>query len=237
MTDPQPYSPSDQPYLQPGMPVNPDNNTNSAQNMAAEPMLTEPTAPGPGTSEPFAPNTQQTYAQYAPYTTQGQYAQTPQYPSSQYPSPQYPYPPQQPYQAPAQNYWGATQPKKQTSPLAIASLVLGIISIIFSFIPFINIFSFFTALVAIGVGIPAIILTNKNNQHKGRGLAITGIVLGVVSFIVTIIINVAVIQAINSDTEFLSQLSSVEDSIRKESSISLRNHDDLISSYTKQTRF
>ncbi|MFA5338052.1 MAG: DUF4190 domain-containing protein [Candidatus Omnitrophota bacterium] len=75
-------------------------------------------------------------------------------------------------------------PQKKTSGLAIASLVLGC----FFLIPFIG---FVLGLLAVIFGIIALVIISNNKQTcKGNGLAIAGIVLGVISIIIIPIIAI-----------------------------------------------
>jgi len=84
------------------------------------------------------------------------------------------YPPQQPYPPQAQQYPGQYQPQ-QTDGGAIASLILGIVSIVLC----LNIFT----------GIPAIItghisyskIKKSMGRLKGEGMALTGLILGYIS--------------------------------------------------------
>ena len=84
------------------------------------------------------------------------------------------YPPQQPYPPQAQQYPGQYQPQK-TDGTAIASLILGITSIVLC----LNIFT----------GIPAIItghvsyskIKKSMGRLKGEGMALTGLILGYIS--------------------------------------------------------
>lgn len=65
--------------------------------------------------------------------------------------------------------------------MAIAALVLGVLSL------FLNSLYFIPSLLAIGFGIAALLQIRKNPQYySGSGLAIAGIVLGVVFLIVYI---------------------------------------------------
>ena len=66
--------------------------------------------------------------------------------------------------------------QKSSSGLAIASLVLGIIAIVTSFLPIINNLSFILALVGLILGVVAIIIIRKGAK-KGMGLAVAGTVL------------------------------------------------------------
>ncbi len=75
--------------------------------------------------------------------------------------------------------------QKSSSGLAIASLVLGIIAIVTSFLPIINNLSFILALVGLILGVVAIIIIRKGAK-KGMGLAVAGTVLGIVSIVVVL---------------------------------------------------
>ena len=78
--------------------------------------------------------------------------------------------------------------------LAIASLVLGILAIINSFIPFLNFISYIFAILAIIFGIIGIV------KKTGKGLSIAGLILGGLTIIVATIINIAGIGIIASSS-------------------------------------
>lgn len=63
----------------------------------------------------------------------------------------------------------------------IAALVLGIIGVIFSFIPFCNLLSIIICTIGIVLGIVSLILKCKNNQAKG--MAIAGVVLNAIGLV------------------------------------------------------
>lgn len=65
--------------------------------------------------------------------------------------------------------------KRTTKNLAICSLVLGILSIVFSWIPYIGII---LALIALPQGIVSLV-----QKRPGKGLAIAGIITGVVGIL------------------------------------------------------
>ncbi len=71
--------------------------------------------------------------------------------------------------------------KKPSSGLAIAGMVLGIIAILLSFLPIINNLSFFLAIVGLILSIVGLVKANKGTG-AGKGMAIAGIVLCVISF-------------------------------------------------------
>ena len=73
--------------------------------------------------------------------------------------------------------------------MAIAALVLGIISIILAIIPFCSIFSVLPAIVGLILGIIDLVKKKKNGGKKG--IAITGIVLSGVAIIIIIVWIVA----------------------------------------------
>jgi uncharacterized membrane protein HdeD (DUF308 family) len=73
--------------------------------------------------------------------------------------------------------------EKESSPLAIISLILGIISL----------FSLFTGFISIIFAVAAIITGSmslrkmRTDKYQGRGMAITGIVLGVITIILFVV--------------------------------------------------
>lgn len=66
--------------------------------------------------------------------------------------------------------------KNIVSEFAIASLVMGIVS-------FVHLFSLEKPVIAIVFGILAMRRMGKNNKLEGRKLAVSGIILGAISFI------------------------------------------------------
>ncbi len=70
--------------------------------------------------------------------------------------------------------------------MAIAALIIGIISILFSFLPVLSVVSIFLGIIALSLGLGSII--SKNTKNKGMG--ITGFVLGIVSIVISIFITV-----------------------------------------------
>ncbi len=75
--------------------------------------------------------------------------------------------------------------KKSTSGLAVASLVLGILAAISSFVPIVNNASFFIALVGVVLAVAGLV-TLKKNEKSGKGIAIAGLVLGIVSIVIVL---------------------------------------------------
>lgn len=88
-------------------------------------------------------------------------------------------PQEMPPQAPA------AQVSKGTSGLGITSLVLGILAILTSFLPIINNGAFILALLGLVFGIAGIISTRKGKKG-GKGIAIAGTILNILSLIIVL---------------------------------------------------
>jgi hypothetical protein len=118
--------------------------------------------------------------------------------------PQYagPVPPQQPYQQPGvppvyhNTYVTAVATEAKGNGLGVAALVLGIIAIIGSPVPFLNVFSFILAIIALCLGIAGLVVGTTKNRPKGT--AIVGLVLAIISIGIFTISNVTTLAAIGS---------------------------------------
>jgi hypothetical protein len=77
-------------------------------------------------------------------------------------------------------------PPAQGSGLAIASMVLGIIALLLSWVPIINNLAAVLGLVGLGLGIPALIRARRGTG-AGTGLAITGLVTSVLAIVIVIL--------------------------------------------------
>lgn len=75
------------------------------------------------------------------------------------------------------------------SGMAVTALVLGIIALLAAFIPFVNVVSFIAGGLAIIFGIIAVV-TADGVKRRGRGMGITGLILGAVAILVAIIVIV-----------------------------------------------
>ena len=93
--------------------------------------------------------------------------------------------------------------KQSTSGLAIAGLVLGIVAALTSFLPIINNASFFIALLGLVLAIAGLVSTRKG-KHSGKGIAIAGIVLGIVSAAIVLATQAMYSAAIDAATEGLT---------------------------------
>lgn len=79
------------------------------------------------------------------------------------------------------------KPEKKFHGLAIAAMIVGIVSLIFSFIPIVHWFFFFAGLAGLVLGIIGLVLVNKDKlRYKGKGMAIAGIVTSALSMIVVV---------------------------------------------------
>ena len=93
-----------------------------------------------------------------------------------------------PAQAPYQQYppLQPPAPPKRGAGLAIASMVLGIIALLISWIPIVNNLAAVIALVGLGLGIPALIRARRGT-HTGQGMAITGLITSVVALVLVVV--------------------------------------------------
>lgn len=106
----------------------------------------------------------------------------------------YPYPgatppPPNPYSPPSYPYGAPPYPYVQAPPtngLAISSLVIGIVAIVFCWVPI------FDVVLSVPAFILGILGVSKANQTggSGKGLAISGIVLGAIATAVTLLVIV-----------------------------------------------
>ena len=109
--------------------------------------------------------------------------------------------PQQ-YQQPVDQQAASPIQSKGTSGLSITSLVLGILAILTSFLPIINNGSFFLALLGLIFAIAGFIATGKGKK-SGRGLAIAGLVLNILSIAIVLFTQSMYSAAIDSAVEEL----------------------------------
>lgn len=79
---------------------------------------------------------------------------------------------------------------KPRSAMAVASLVLGIVALVTSILPIINNLSFVMAILGVVFGIVGIVGISKGKK-AGKGLAIAGLVLSVVAFILVLVMQSA----------------------------------------------
>jgi hypothetical protein len=100
-------------------------------------------------------------------------------------SPSVSYPPQAPYQQPHAPVQPPYAPQKKGAGLAVASMVLGIIALLLSWVPIVNNLAAVVAVVGLALGIPAL-LRARRGTHGGKGMAVTGLVTSLVAIVVVI---------------------------------------------------
>ena len=76
------------------------------------------------------------------------------------------------------------QPRK-SSGLALASVMLGAIAVLLSWVPIVNNLAAIIALVGLGLGIPALVLARRGT-HSGQGLAIAGLITSAFALVLII---------------------------------------------------
>jgi hypothetical protein len=94
---------------------------------------------------------------------------------------------------------------KRGNGLGVAAMVVGIVSIVLSIIPIVGMMAFFLGAIAVILGVIAVLLKNRK-----KGMAITGIILGVVSLIVAGIVTALVAAAAQAVDESLNAEHTVE---------------------------
>ena len=107
--------------------------------------------------------------------------------------------------------------KKNSSGLAAAGMVLGIIGVVLSFIPIINNIAFFIGILALIFGIIGIV------KKAGKGKAIAGIVLGILSIAITLAMQSAVSDSIDETSKELDKITgnSTEEVLKTEVNVTL----------------
>ena len=150
-----------------------------------QPLPVQPAAPAqptqPAQMPAGAPYGSQMPRNNGPYGTPGQY---PTAPYQQQPRPMNPGP--TPY---------VPQVSKPLSGLAIASMVVGIVSVVFFFLTWVGLI---IALAGLGLGIAAVVMTGDNKAKRGRGFGIAGIVTSAVGAVVSLLFTMLVIVGIAS---------------------------------------
>lgn len=106
-----------------------------------------------------------------------------------------------------------TQPQSTSQPLAIGSLVLGIIAAIISFIPCLGTFAVIPGIIGIVLG--AVALGSANKRGLGKGLAIAGLVLSLVGTGIAAVQYFVLAEAAEASKGSLEQLQKTIDSTAK----------------------
>ena len=85
--------------------------------------------------------------------------------------------------------------------MGIASLVLGIVSIIISFIPFLNVVAFIPAMVGLILGIIDIVKKTKNKEPKGKSIA--GTILSAIAMVIIAVSWISMVALVNNETNYI----------------------------------
>lgn len=91
--------------------------------------------------------------------------------------------------------------EKRQSALGVTSLVLGIIAIVIAFVPFLNIISLPTAIIAIVFGIITVIRTSVK-----KAFAISGIILSVLAIVIAFSITIFAINMLDKSGKELDRI-------------------------------
>lgn len=108
--------------------------------------------------------------------------------------------------------------------MEIASLVLGIISLILSLIPILGLFAYFPAVIGLSLGIAALVTMKKRGKTQ-KGMPIAGIVLSAISMVVALVISI-VFGAIVGSEIFKTLENSIDNSIDNSITNSIYDDDD-----------
>lgn len=113
--------------------------------------------------------------------------------------------------------------------MAVASLVLGIISILIAWIPLCGSIAGLPAFIGLILGIVALVQSKKNNgENKGMGIA--GTVLNALALIIITVYTLVFTAAAISSEGALEELDNVADSVMQELNDSLQSISDSIQS-------
>ncbi len=101
--------------------------------------------------------------------------------------------------------------EKKSNGLGTAALVLGILAILFSWIPFVNVVSIPLALIALGLGIGGIVKARKVGIGMVR--TVIGVVLALGSFATFAVVNSAAVIAVDDAVTSVNEALNVADKV------------------------
>ncbi|MFU0614080.1 DUF4190 domain-containing protein [Gardnerella vaginalis] len=104
---------------------------------------------------------------------------------------------------------------KHLSGLGVSALVLGIIGIVFSFVPIINNICLVLGILAIIFSGCSFHSTVKNGSKRGRGMVVAGLVLGILSIVITLCMQASFSNSLNKATSSLDKASKKIDNMAK----------------------
>ncbi len=104
---------------------------------------------------------------------------------------------------------------KHLSGLGVSALVLGIIGIVFSFVPIINNICIVLGVLAIIFSGCSLRSTGKKGKKRGRGMVITGLILGILSIVITLSMQASFSASLDKATESMDKASKKMDNMAK----------------------
>ena len=104
---------------------------------------------------------------------------------------------------------------KHLSGLGVSALVLSIISIVFSFVPIINNLCLVLGVLAIIFSGCSFRATGKKGKKRGRGMVIAGLILGILSIVITLAMQASFSASLDKATESMNKASKKMDNMAK----------------------
>ena len=92
--------------------------------------------------------------------------------------------------------YGGQLEKRKSNGLAVAGFVLALLGALCCWVPFVNIFFAFLAILGLIFGVVGLVRSGR--QGTGKGLSIAAIILAVAAFVLSAVMNVAVVVALDS---------------------------------------
>ncbi len=110
-------------------------------------------------------------------------------------------------QAPVQPA-GPAAPARRGNPFGITAMVLGIIAVVFSFIPVVGFISFILGPLAVIFGVVGLL-----RKQAGKGTSIAGLVLGVAAIVIAAMVTAMVSAGLNAAADSLDESINAEHSV------------------------
>ena len=104
---------------------------------------------------------------------------------------------------------------KHLSGLGVSALVLGIISIVFSFVPIINNLCIVLGVLAIVFAGCSFRSTGKKGNKRGHGMVVAGLILGILSIVITLAMQASFSASFDKATESINKASKKMDNMAK----------------------
>lgn len=104
---------------------------------------------------------------------------------------------------------------KHLSGLGVSALVLGIISIVFSFVPIINNLCLVLGVLAIIFSGCSFRATGKKGKKRGHGMVVAGLILGILSIVITLAMQASFSASLDKATESMNKASKKMDNMAK----------------------